>query len=573
MVIKRVIFTCYDDLKVSKEEQDTKLETNTSISNYFDRLIQNKKKYAEKIGVEFKFYHNVMKDFDVPGQLEFTKANLYKHHLFDQLADEYDEVMYVDMDVIFNTEENIFEELDLSKGIHVKDQNNEVIGKDPEKLLFSRIGLRSPTLKYHITKDLLDGEDNDVLNTGIMIAKSEHIKNIKFIERMAPAIEKIEKIRCDFLLEKTVSFMRPSYYANNESIFSYILKKYNIPYIIMEDEWHNIIDDSPREKIEGKVLHFINKRFNSFFKDKNYCVFSLYIKIEDENLDNPKDFTGDPMPKSKRTQVQLEEYKDQLYENKKQYCEKIGADYVLYERDDAYETFLTRFPDLSEYDVVNLYKIYVLEQLSKEYDYVLYLDFDVYCRRNVNFFDFIGTDASIGCLYHTRQELSIPKLEDNDTEYFDEYTHDFRSPHSKYWNAHALLFEEGFDGDNKVFNTGIVGVSKNSMQMLDYFSDIEKIIETMKDIKQFSIYPPKVANEFGYDNETIFSYKVTKNNVLAPELDHVWHYKHVHNRDYRSLNPGTPQHELEKSLFNGLMKEKDPVFVHFISKNFALVFD
>ena len=57
------------------------------------------------------------------------------------------------------------------------------------------IGLRNPTLKYHITRDLLGGKENHVMNTGIMIAKSEHIKQIKFIERLPSIIEKIDKLK------------------------------------------------------------------------------------------------------------------------------------------------------------------------------------------------------------------------------------------------------------------------------------------------------------------------------------------------------------------------------------------
>ena len=572
--MKRVIFTCYNDLDLDVFEKRESAETNKAISDYFDELVKNKKDYAEHIGADFKFYHNTMKDFKVETELEFTKVNLYKHFLMSELANQYDEVMYVDMDVIFNTDENVFEELDLNEGIHVKDQNHEIISKSANELLFSRMGLRNPTLKYHITKDLLDGRDNDVINTGIVIGKSKHIKLLKFKQRIHLAINKIKEIKKEALDGNFTSFLQMDYYPNNESIFSYILRKYNIPYVIMEDKWHKIVDHNPIENIDAKIYHFINKRFDVFFRKKTYCVFSLYIKIEDENLDNPKDYTGDPLAKSKRTQVQLEKYKDQLNQNKIEYAKNINADYFLFERDDEYVHFLKRFPDLSEYDVVNLYKIYKLDQLSKKYDYVLYLDFDVYCRRNVNFFDFIGTDSSVGCLRQDKETLGIPDFEDEEiNEYFKTYNHDFRSPHSKYWNAHALLINEGLDGDNKVFNTGIVGVSKSSMEKLDYFSDIDEVIAQMKELKEFSIYHENVSKEFGYDNETIFSYKVNKNNLSSPNLDHTWHFKHTHNHDYRTLDPTSHQYKIEKRRFDYSMKEKDPVFVHFISKNFALVFE
>src|SRR5210317_1483854 len=134
--MKRVIFTCYDDLNSGVLEKRNSAETSVAISSYFDELVENKKNYAKHIGVDFKFYHNTMKDFEVETELEFTKVNLYKHLLMAELANEYDEVMYVDMDVIFNTQKNVFEELDLNKGIHVKDQNHEIISKSSNELLF-----------------------------------------------------------------------------------------------------------------------------------------------------------------------------------------------------------------------------------------------------------------------------------------------------------------------------------------------------------------------------------------------------------------------------------------------------
>ena len=150
--MKRVIFTSYDDLKtndLSKLDSTAK----NQIAEYFDRLVENKKSYAHSINVDFKLYHNTMKDFFVSNELEFTKVNLYKHHLMHELAKEYDEVMYVDMDVVFNTTKNVFKELELDKGIHILDQDEEIISKNINELLFKQLGLRNSTLKYHITKD------------------------------------------------------------------------------------------------------------------------------------------------------------------------------------------------------------------------------------------------------------------------------------------------------------------------------------------------------------------------------------------------------------------------------------
>lgn len=566
--MKRIIFTSYDDLKTNNlSKLDSTAEN--QIADYFDRLVENKKNYAKSICVDFKLYHNTMQDFAVTGELEFTKVNLYKHHLMHELAKQYDEVMYVDMDVVFNTTKNVFEELQLDQGIHVIHQDEEILSKNINEILFQKLGLRNSTLKYHITKDLLDGKDNHVINTGVIIGKSEHLKQIKLVERLPDIIEKINDLKNQIGSGKDFVYLRGYYYPNNESVFSYILEEYDIPYVIMDKKWHTICDYVARQKSEAEIYHFVNKNFYAFFKNKTKAIFSIYVKIDDVNLDNPSSAVDSIIPKSKQTQILLEQYKDQLYANKEQYAKAIGAEFILFQRDEKYETFLKRFPDLSEYDVVNLYKIYLLDELTKQYDYVLYLDYDVVALNSIDFFDHVPVENAIGCYYSTPESLDIPKDKNN---YFKNYSKDFRSPHSKYWNAHALLSEEDLDPENVVFNTGIIGASKKMMDKLDYFSDIDKTIQTMKALKESSMYPEKVQAAFGYDNETIFSYKVKKNKVPVYQLGSDWHYKHNYkNKD--SFTKGTSSYTLDKYEFELDVKRHNVVLAHFISKNFGIYFE
>lgn len=565
--MKRIIFTSYDDLNNSGASKLDSTAAN-QVADYFDRLVENKKSYADSIGADFKSYHNTMQDFFVSGETPFTAVNLYKHHLMNELAAVYDEVMYVDMDVLFNTKKNVFEELELDKGIHVLHQDDEIISKNINELLFKKIGLRNSTLKYHITKDLLDGKDNHVFNTGIVIGKSKHLKQIKLVERLPHIIEKINNLKDQVGSSRDPVYLRAHYYPNNESVFSYILEQYNIPYVIMDKKWHTICDHAVRQKSEGEIYHFINKNFYTFFKNKTKVVFSIYIKIDDTNLDNPCNHRDSEIPKSKQTQILLEQYKDNLYKNKQQYANAIDAQYILFERDEKYETFLKKFSDLSEYDVVNLYKIYLLDELTKQYDYVLYLDYDVVALNNIDFFEYVPVENAIGCYYATPESLDIPK---NNSYYFKGYRWDFRSPHSKYWNTHALLSEEDLDAENVVFNTGIIGASRKMMDKLDYFSDIDKTIQTMKELKESSMYPEKVQAAFGYDNETIFSYKVKKNNVPVHQLGSDWHYKH-HYKNKDSFTKGTSSYQLDKYEFNMDVKKHNVVLAHFISKNFGIYF-
>jgi hypothetical protein len=573
--VKRIIFTVYDDLKPQKHTNvDLDISAKLAISEYMERLIDNKKQYAELCNVDFKFFHNTMGDRNLgKTSRAFTNSNLYKHQLMAELAEQYDQVMYVDMDVVFNTTENIFDEIDLSKGIGVKDQDLEIKSKNYDEALSLSFGMRNPTLKYFITKDLLNGKDNHVINTGIVIGNSSDIKKLKFIKRLPNIVKRIAKLKDKSIEDGKLNWIRHFFYSNNESIFSYILEKHNIPYQILDDEWHDIRDDQIVDRSYGKVIHFINKQFHAFFKDKTKVVYSLYIRIEDTNFDDSGSVAGEPnVSKPKRTQQKMDHYYDQLIADKKQYAKSIGAEFIMFERDSMYKDFLKKYSNMSEYDTINLYKIFLLEKLANEYDLILYLDFDVYCRRDIDIFDTIDCTNFLRCNFNTTLDLNI----NNTLLYFSNYDKDFRHPQSKYWNTHALLTECDLDvSEAQVFNTGIIAASSDMIKSLDFFGNLEDVIKMMTELKEdkASMYPPKIQKVFGYDNETIFAFKIIANNVRFKNLDDkIWHYKHYAGLATSSRTRDKIKLSIREEAYKGAMAEHNPVFVHFISKQLELAY-
>lgn len=582
--MKRVIFTTYDDINADENFENVLFANRPVADNanqllvkeYFDRLVQNKKDYAVQINAHFIFYHNEMCNFlhmpDLENEMPFTRVNLYKHYLMDKLADEYDEICYVDMDVLFDTDKNIFDEHDLSKGIHVRGNEVDPNWKDKKGILFEEIGLRSPVIKYHITKDLLDGKDNYVMNTGIVLGRSEFIKQVKLIDRIPEVIEKIKTIKDDF--SANFNILNLEYYPNNESIFSYTLEKYNIPYVLLSEEWHYICGDRPTQKPSNVYCyHFINKQFNAFYKEKTQCIFSIHIDLPDHLLDKPKSPKTLSKNKSKIAQEQFKVYEKQLKQNHKEYADAIGATYKIFGWDEQYEEFRKRFTFLTEYNIINLYKIWLLDKLTQEYDHVMYVDLDVYFHSHDNIFDYVPCDYA---LCARNDPPSLVGIRDS-KEYFEKYTSDFRSPHAKYWNAHAMLTENDMEGKNNVFNTGIVVAGRKAMESLDYFSDIDETLELMKELKndEFSMYPENIRSSFGYDNETIFSYKVNKNKAITYNLGSTWHNIHYNDSGVTddAFKQDTKEWKNVQRVFNKKLITGNVVITHLISKNFSLVFN
>lgn len=535
--MKRVIFSIFDQIETTT---DLDVGGQHKMLMYYDKLVENKKQYAESIGAEFIMYKDTFKD-NVVDSSQFTNINLYKHYLFDKLAHEYDEVMYVDHDVVFNTDKNVFEEIDLSKGVAVKDSNKDILYRDIDANNLWKLSERNPNLKYFITKELLGGKECNVINTGIMIGKSAHIKKIKLTKRIKAIAKKIEKLTDETHLIKKM------FYPNNEAVFSYIIEHYKVPYQLMDEQWHDIRNERIKEQPYGNLIHFINKNFDNYFNDRTKVIFSIYIDIPKSKLDNAGSYNYDNIGKSERTKLQLAEYNDKLIENKKQYAEHCGADWKLFGNGKKFKEFAKRFKNLTLYNIINLWKIQLTYELAEQYDNVLYLDFDVVAYQNIDFFKYNDVDQRICCQADYVKNPSGVNM--------TEYPHDFRSIMTKYWNCHAMLLDHEIEPEPYVYNTGILGASKRVLDQLDFVSDLDQTIDMMDEIKfdDYSFYPPALRKQFGHDNESIFGYKVHLNKVAIDNMKGMWHYK----MNAANHNPGPVQ-----------LQRDNPVLVHVINKRF-----
>ena len=262
-------------------------------------------------------------------------------------------------------------------------------------------------------------------------------------------------------------------------------------------------------------------------------IYSLYIDIPAEDLDYQRPYSGDTIPKTQRTKLQFIEPYDRLVESHKQYAYDISTEYELFEYDEEYKhfhkTFKEKYPMVTEYCIVNFYKIHLLYKLSKHYDEILYLDFDVIPVTDDDFFDVWDLNKGVAILNNNND----PGLRLKYNIAHNTLNSSNRSPVAKYWNCKAMLFENGHSIENDVFNTGIIGINKVHLDKLDYFRDFNKTIELMTTVKNDdALYPQEVRNMFGYDNETIWSYKTKVNKVKTQWLNDEWHYFYDPRSDY-----------------------------------------
>ena len=247
-------------------------------------------------------------------------------------------------------------------------------------------------------------------------------------------------------------------------------------------------------------------------------IYSVYVDVPSEEHYGQSKQRNDTTEKADITVNAFKKHYTKLVESKRKYANDIGATFMMFGYDLRYQSFEQKLlkvcPDLTGYEVVNFYKIHLLEELSKDYDEILYLDFDAVPLTNESFFD--RWDLSKGiCVYNNNAQIVKDK----------EVKHSIRSPSAKYFNCQAMLIDKGLGAKNDVINTGIIGACRDDILKLDFFGKFKDTIDLMTKLRSdTSLYPQNIIDMFRYDNETIFSYKREINKVNIQWLDNEWHY-------------------------------------------------
>tara|TARA_A100001201_G_scaffold119193_1_gene102736 strand:- start:29 stop:877 length:849 start_codon:yes stop_codon:yes gene_type:complete len=273
-------------------------------------------------------------------------------------------------------------------------------------------------------------------------------------------------------------------------------------------------------------------------------IYSLYIDVPAKEHFGDSKNRHDSIDKANVTINAFKSHYDKLIKTKIKYAEHCKADFLMFEYDEQYKTFeknfLKDYPVFTGYEIINFYKIHLLYELSKKYDEILYLDFDVIPFTNESFFN--AWDLSKGICVYSNNDHVIKNVRVN---------HSIRSPSAKYYNCQAMLLENNFSPKNDVINTGIIGARKEDIQKLDFFGSFKDIIDLMTKLRNDTsgLYTQNIIDMFRYDNETIFSFKREVNNIKIQWLDDKWHYF------------------LDKQKFI----PKDTKLVHCICKDFDLV--
>jgi hypothetical protein len=246
--MKNVIYSFYIDIEPNNSKHTN---TKNKLKSYYSDLLNVKKEYAKKCNAEFimfgqdEVYDKFKSEYNL---YEFDTLNFYKHFLYENLFEKYDNILYLDFDVIPNTNQSFFEEFDMSK-INVRSVNSTIENTWPKDALIKKNKKRK-TYDYIInthfdkysmyikalakqsmifTNDIYD-VTYEVVNTGIICASSKQLKKIQLMKNLNNLIDLLNKAKNEEYFGNTISSL---YEPNNETFFTYLLEKNNI-------EWNNL---------------------------------------------------------------------------------------------------------------------------------------------------------------------------------------------------------------------------------------------------------------------------------------------------------------------------------------------
>lgn len=259
--MKRIIYSIWADVH---RHTSSPQEKKDAFAKYKDRLISAHKDYANLCNAEYHCFTPSIPDYD---DLQFEK--LYR---FEDLANEYDEVVYLDLDVIPTSAQNIFDKHATHKyvGAHFIDTKpnwGERVYGDwwIDTIDFDKMNMVVKACCKNAML-LLEGisGNNQIANTGVLVGNKNSIEDFRLSERLDYADTIFDEALVDNIYPKEIA---SSFSRNNEVYFSFIKEFYKIPINPIGLSWNWIIDNTFSTKHLGASLHHVvNKDFSRFEK-------------------------------------------------------------------------------------------------------------------------------------------------------------------------------------------------------------------------------------------------------------------------------------------------------------------
>tara|TARA_B100001093_G_C26534403_1_gene887431 strand:- start:10 stop:783 length:774 start_codon:yes stop_codon:yes gene_type:complete len=204
--------------------------------------------------------------------------------------------------------------------------------------------------------------------------------------------------------------------------------------------------------------------------------------------------------------TQFKKYKKQLEKSQKDYASLCKADYILEETSET------------NYDNIQFDKIKKLDYYSQYYDEILYLDFDVVPITKVNIFDYF--DFNNICSY------ALDRTPDSQVMRWaiEADGFDGMNMYIKTCAKNAMLLLDGINGSNNIINTGVIGGNKESIAKLDFSNNIDKMICTLEEARNDTLYPIEINRIWKPNNEVFVTYLIERYSLPYTNIGIQWNF-------------------------------------------------
>ena len=269
---------CWYNEEGKLQDTDKSKQTKDYFAKYYDKLKQRHIDYARTLGVDY-ILHEYDDDYtkyvsyfkkNYPQISVYDIINFYKQELMKRYAYKYDEVCYLDFDVIPNTDESIFDVVKHDEFGCAETNREAEWGKNVETKYYNTC-IRNPSSKYWNCHAMLNeiglDPDTDVFNTGIMVAASKMIKRLDYFGEFEEVLDLMSKVKYDKSSMYPHNIQRIFNY-DNETVFAFKRIINNIKIKYLGNDWHHKVQDEKWYVFNenAKMYHVINKRFGKFLK-------------------------------------------------------------------------------------------------------------------------------------------------------------------------------------------------------------------------------------------------------------------------------------------------------------------
>lgn len=219
-------------------------------------------RYASDCRADFRIETPEVQDYD---DLNIWKIKQWENHLND-----YEEVMYLDFDIVPNTNVSIFEKFNFDKLI------THLIPTPLTRFVYSEFDLEDKesfvkTLdKYHwyiktkqmhdmLLSQLIRPKNEWMMNTGTFGGSRRVRDELRFSERLDEVKQVVDEVKD----------IDDRYFYNNETMLTYMIERYDVPVENLPVHWHQLILNGTDLRVckTSSLIHVITKDFENVFKN------------------------------------------------------------------------------------------------------------------------------------------------------------------------------------------------------------------------------------------------------------------------------------------------------------------